>query len=110
MQFRVLPNFKECFHYVIIDCTLFCLLGLGEGDGRNLLAANISKTITCMPMKFSQIDGVVEPNKRYTFFAKATYCDVITNSSNSDLKKFKKFFSGLFLAVLLTYFKNYYMN
>ena len=32
----------------------------GVGGGRNLPAANISKTIRCMPMKFSQVDGLVK--------------------------------------------------
>ena len=38
-------------------------------------AANISKTIRCMPMKFSQVDGMVKLNIRYTFVVMATSCD-----------------------------------
>ena len=46
------------------------LLGLGVGD--DLPTANISKTIRCMPMKFSQVDGMVKLNIRKAFVVMAT--------------------------------------
>ena len=53
----------------------------GGGGGDDLPAVNISKTIRCMPMKFSQVDGMVKLNVCYTFVVMATNCDVIMTSS-----------------------------
>ena len=41
-----------------------CVEGGGVGGGwmRNLPLANISKTIRCMPMKFSQVGRIVKLN------------------------------------------------
>ena len=63
-------------------------------------AANISKTIRWLPMKISQVDGIVKLTIR---------CDVIGRQKFGFEAVQKSFFSGLFLAVLLTYI-SYYIN
>ena len=56
----------------------------------HLLAANISKTIRCMPMKFSEVDGMVKLNILHTF--------VVIGRQKLDLKQFKNvFFQDYFL-------------
>ena len=67
------------------------------------------KLVGCMPMKFSHVDGMVKLNIRYTFVVMATNCDVIGRQKIGFEAVQKRFFSGLFLAVLLTYI-SYYIN
>ena len=51
---------------------------MGEGGGCD--ATNCSKTIRCIPIKFSQVGSVLKLNIRYTFVDIATNCDVIMAS------------------------------
>ena len=39
-----------------------------------------------MPMKFSQVDGMVKLNIRYTFVVIATNCDGIMTSSDRKIR------------------------
>ena len=79
--------------------------GCTRGD---LPAANISKTIKCVPMKFSQVDGTIKLNIRYSFAVMATNCDVIWR--HQSVRKIRtKACSGLFFAVRLTYI-SYHIN
>ena len=49
-----------------------------------LSKTNISKTIRCMPMKSSQVDGMV--NVCYTFVVMERNCDVIMTSSVKTIR------------------------
>ena len=57
----------------------FCLLGLVVGVGGP--AANISKSIKCMPMKLSPVDRMVKLNIPYTFVVKTRNCERIMTPS-----------------------------
>ena len=73
-------------------------------------AANISKTIRCMPMKFSQVDGMVELNVRYTFVI-ATNCDVIITPSVRKIRiisSLKKFFFRIISCCSVNVHKLFY--
>ena len=63
----------------VVMCLPLSRLGffLSSGLGRDLPAANTSKTVWCTAMKFSQVDGMVKLNIRYTFVVMATNSDVI---------------------------------
>ena len=88
---------QTCFNPIYIGFFLVFLgWGLG-GGGRNRPAVNTS--IRCMAMKFSQVDGIVE----YTWHF---CCD--GNKFGFEAVQ-KRFFSGLFFVVLLTYI-SYYIN
>ena len=72
-----------------------------------LSKTNISKTIRCMPMKSSQVDGMV--NVCYTFVVMETNCDVIMTSSVKTIRIRSSSKKDYFFAVLLTYI-SYYIN
>ena len=86
-------------------CFFFWGSRMSEGD---LPAANISKTIKCVPMRFSQVDGTIKLNIRYSFAVMATNFHVIWR--HQSVRKIRtKACSGLFFAVLLTYI-SYHIN
>ena len=60
-----------------LDLAFFLSSGVRGGGGGDFPAANISKTIRYVPIKFSQIDGTIKLNIRYTFVVMPTNCDVI---------------------------------
>ena len=75
----------------------FCLLGLVVGVGGP--AANISKSIKCMPMKLSPVDRMVKRNIPFTFVVKTRNCERIMTPSvrkipirNISKKKFPNYF------------------
>ena len=52
---------EDGIHLPYLAWAFFGLPGVrGGGGGRNLPGVNISKTIGGMPMKFSQVDGMVK--------------------------------------------------
>ena len=55
-----------------------------------------------MPMKFSQVDGMVKLNIHYTFAVMAKNCDVIITSENRS-KKFG------FEAIKKSFFQDYFL-